>query len=340
MENKNTIFRWGVIGPGTIAHSFAKAVAGCPDACISAVASHNHAKAVLYAHEYHIPTVYDNYEKLVADREIDAIYVANTNPFHYESIIMCLNEKKPVLCEKPMVLNTTQMQNVISLARKNKVFLMEALWSRFLPIYRVVDQWIESGKIGEILMLKADFGFRRPEWKENARHIDPQNGGGALLDVGVYNIALACKYLGNDPIETVSCLTKFNTGTDDKSVVLLRYENERMAVLTNSLNVMMPHDAEILGSEGSIILPFHWRGQKATLIKYDQPFYPRIVESSDMDFEGQNGYQYEVMHAIKCIREGITESPMMTLEDSRAICKIMTDVRKAGGIRYPGFLGE
>jgi len=340
MDKKNTIFKWGVIGPGTIARSFAKAVAGCPDTCILAVASHNFDKAKLFAQEYNIPMIYDTYEKLVANCEIDAIYISNTNPYHFESIITCLNGQKPVLCEKPMTLNIDQMQNVITLARKNKVFLMEALWSRFLPIYRVVDQWIDSGKIGEILMVKADFGFRRPEWKENARHIDPQNGGGALLDVGVYNIALACKYLGNNPIETVSCLTKFHTGTDDKSVVILRYANEKMAVLTNSLNVMMPHDAEILGSEGSIILPFHWRGQKATLLNYDQPFYPRIIDSSEKDFEGQNGYQYEIIHAMTCIREGMAESPMMTLEDSYSICKITTEVRKAWGIRYPGFFGE
>jgi len=332
-------FNWGVIGPGRIAHKFADAVSNSPDARIFAVASRSIERADRYGDAWEIDCRYDNYEELAADPRIDAVYIATTHPQHYECIKLCLDNCKPVVCEKPLTMNTWQTEQVINLAREKNVFLMEAMWTRFLPVFRQVEKWLAEGLIGDVQMLHAAFGFANP-WTAEDRHVDLKTGGGALLDLGVYNIALACRLLGREPSEIASQAAMFPTGTDAKSSVLLRYQGGAMAVLTNALTVELPGDAVISGSKGSIRLPQHWRATKAELILPQLPPKTPVTTSFEAGFAGGNGYQFEVQEAMARIREGALESPLMPWADSLAISRIMTAVRRQWGMAYPDTPGE
>lgn len=333
------VLNWGVIGPGRIAHKFAAAVSICPDARIFAVASRSIERADRFGDAWEIDCRYDNYEELAADPRIDAVYIATRHPQHFDCIKMCLNNCKPVVCEKPLTMNAWQTEQVISLAREKKVFLMEAVWTRFLPAFRQVERWLAEGRIGEVEMIQADFGFANP-WVDEDRHVDLKNGGGALLDLGVYNLALACRLLGREPLDIKGQAVMFKSGADAKSSVLLRYPGGAMAVLAQALSVDLPGDAVISGSRGSIRLPKHWRSTRAELIMPQPPPAPPVVSVTDAGFDGGNGYQFEVQEAMARIRAGDLESPLMPLDDSMAISRIMTAVRHQWGLIYPDTPGE
>ena len=311
-------FNWGIIGPGKIANKFAEGLKACPGARVLAVASRSMDRADAFAEAHGIVRRYDRYEDLVADQDVDAIYIATTHPQHYENILLCLHGGKPVVCEKPLTMNAWQAEQVISLAREKKVFLMEALWSRFLPIYRQVAAWIDEGRIGDLQMLRAEFGFAAP-WSDSDRHVDINNGGGALMDVGVYNVALACSLLGCDPAEIASQAAMLHTGVDAKSTLLLRYSGGASAVLMNALTAQLPGEALISGSKGSILIPQHWRAQTAELILPQALPAQPLVEKATADFGDGNGYQYEILDAMARIQAGEQESPLMTLSDSLEI---------------------
>lgn len=333
------MFHWGIMGPGKIAKAFATAMKVVPNAKIGAVASHFIDKANAFADEFGIEKRYGNYEDFLADGDIDAVYIATTNPYHYDCIMACLNAGKPVMCEKPMCLNYKQTEAAIKLAREKGLFLMEAVWSRFLPVFKSVDTWLEQERIGRPELIKADFAFSAP-FPEDDRHVDLKNGGGALLDVGVYNLAFAMKYFGNEPAEVISCATKYKTGVDGKSTVILKYADGKMAVLTCAFTVVMAHDATIYGSGGSIYLHDFWHPTKAQLNKITRPFAPPEVEIAEAGFEDGNGYQYEIMEAIARIRAGELESPFISHADSLAMSRITTGLRKEWGVKYEGNYGE
>lgn len=337
------MFRWGLIGPGKIAQAFADAVAGMPDAEIAAVASRDLERAAAFAEKNGVRKAVGSYEALAQDPDIDAVYIANTNPAHYATILLCLDHGKHVLCEKPLCLNETQAELVLRVAKEQGLFLMEGIWSRCLPIHRKVEAMIADGTIGEVRMLKADIGFSAP-WPDDDRHVDPKNGGGALLDVGVYNLAFAVRHLGREPLEIKSIVSRFRTGVDERSTVLLQYPDGRSAVLTCAINVMMPHDASLYGTAGSIRMPFYWRGSEAEISRFGKPFTPPEISVEKAPFEKgagyDNGYGYEIAEAMRCIRAGLTESPLMPWADSLAISRIMTALRKEWNIRYDGQPGE
>lgn len=334
-----SVFHWGILGPGKIAHAFATAVKACPDTQIAAVASHAPEKAKAFAEEFGIGRYYGSYDELLADPAIDAVYISTTNPYHFDCIRRCLKAGKPVLCEKPMCLNETQTAEVVALAREKGLFLMEAVWSRFLPVFDRVDAWIREGKIGELELIQANFAFTAP-FPENDRHVDLQNGGGALMDVGIYNIALALQYFGNEPEEIISCATKYKTGVDGKSTAILRYKGGQMAVLTSGFTVVMAHDATIYGTGGNIYLKDFWHPVTAQLNRFLRPFTPPEVELAEAGWGEGNGYQYEVLEAMARIRAGEVESPRMSHADSLAISRIMTGLRQSWGIAYKGNYGE
>ena len=332
-------FTWGIMGPGNIAHSFAKAFEVIDNGQIGAVASHNLEKAQAFAQEFGIGKAYGNYEDFLADASIDAVYIATTNPYHFDCIMQALRAGKPVLCEKPMCLNETQAKEAIALAEEKGLFLMEAVWSRFLPIYKQVDQWVADKEIGDIDIIKADFAFSAP-FPPTDRHVDPKNGGGALLDVGIYNLALALKYLGDEPSEIISGAEKYSTGVDGKSSVILKYADGKMANLTCAFTTVMDHTATIYGTAGSITLPGFWHGTDATLAKILKPFTPPELTQAHADFEGGNGYQYEIREAMARIQAGDKESPVMSHKNTLALARIMTGLRKAWGVKYDGYYGE
>jgi len=321
-------FKWGIIGLGKIANKFATAMIDTPGAEIAAVADVTQELADAFADKYSIPKRYDNCKALAADPELDAVYIAVPNPFHYENIMLCLQNNKPVLCEKPFTLNAKEAKIAINYAREHKIFLMEAVWTRFLPVYEKVREWIKSGLIGDIRMLKADIGFFVP-WPEGDRHINPALGGGSLLDVGTYNVALASWVFGRKPERIVSMAQLGKTGIDEQATLILDYGAPQMAVLTSSLIVDTLHDATIFGSKGSIHLKDFWRATTAVLSVKGAPF----TETFYRPFT--NGFEYEIMAVMKCIEDGMTECPLNTLDESLIYSEILDEARTQWGLEYP-----
>jgi predicted dehydrogenase len=326
-----TMIRWGIIGLGAIARKFASDLAYVPDARLVAVGSRSLAKATAFAAEFTAARAYASYQELIADREVDAIYVATPHPMHRADAISCLEGGKAVLCEKPFAVNHGELERVIAVARHARVFLMEAMWTRFLPAMVRVREWIAGGAIGDPRMLSADFGFRCA-WDPASRLLDPALGGGALLDVGVYTVALAQQLFG--PPERIAGLATIGaTGVDEQSAFIFAHAHGRLSVLSCAVRTATPQEARIDGENGRITIPAFWHATTARLAASDRN------EQIETPFPG-NGYQYEAIEVGRCLRAGLLESPAMTHGESLHIMRTMDELRRQWGLRYPGEGGK
>jgi len=233
-----------------------------------------------------------------------------------------------VLCEKPFTINAQQAETVIQAARASGKFVMEGMWTRCFPVVREIIRRIQSGELGEIRYLQADFGFR-PEFNPTSRLFAPELGGGALLDVGVYPVALAFLVLGA-PTQIVSHATLGATGVDELCSMLFRYDNGAQAVLSASLQVEMPKQANICGTLARIHMPAPWwKPSEAYLMRNDG-----TTEHLLYPYEG-DGLQFEIRHVHDCLRQGLTESPWMSLDETLAIMRVLDTLRAQWGVRYP-----
>jgi dihydrodiol dehydrogenase / D-xylose 1-dehydrogenase (NADP) len=320
-------FRWAVMGPGKIAHQFAKALAGVPGAVLYAVGSRDIDRARAFAAEYKAEAVYGSYEELVRDGNVDAVYIATPHVMHCDNAVLCLERGIPVLCEKPISINARFERRMAQAARSNSAFLMEAMWSRFLPAARHARSLIESGAIGEPRMLSADFSFSAPP-DPASRLFDPALAGGGLLDVGCYVMALSSMVFGPHPVETAAFAHIGSTGVDEHAALLLKYPGGGISSLTCGVHAVGSGDAHIMGTEGHITLSPFWKAESVRVVKgqdvEDIPF-PFIV----------NGFEYEIMEVMDCVRKGLIESPLMPLDESVAIMETMDDIRRSWGLEYP-----
>lgn len=321
--------RWGILGTGHIANEFATGLQAIPDAVIQAVGSRTQASADAFADKYAIANRHASYDALVNDPEVDAIYVATPHPMHKDNTILCLRAGKAVLCEKPFTVNLAEAKEVVVVARETGQFCMEAMWTRFLPVYDQVRQWIADDAIGEIRMLQADFGFRA-DADEAGRLLDPAMAGGSLLDVGIYPISLASMLFGKQPDKMVSLAHLSETGVDEQGVYLFQYDGGAMAVLSGAVLTDTPWEATIMGTKGWIRVerPF-WNARTATLqVGEDAPV---TVTPDTME----NGYNYEAMAVMDCMRKGLREHPRMPLDESIALMETMDALRAQWGMTYP-----
>ena len=322
------MFNWGIIGPGGIAHRFAQSVEAIDGACIYAVASRSKDKALAFADKYGAQKSFGSYEELAQCPEVDAVYISTTNPFHHEPAICCLEHKKPVLCEKPLTLNAKMAQEMMDAARKNDTFLMEAMWTRFLPAMVQVRKWLEDGAIGTPRLFDASFCVKfDPD--PNSRLMSPDQGGGALLDLGIYPLSFAAMVFGTkyDKISSAGYLT--DTGVDEHTVILLKYPKGEIAKITCSLSTSPPHIAYIIGTEGHIEIENFWAADNAKLIKGG-----KVADSVNFDYEGQ-AFKYEAMEVAKCVTQGKIQSDIMPWDESLDLMKIMDFAREEMGLKYP-----
>src|SRR5512143_911116 len=220
----NRRFNWGILGPGRIAHQFAEGLKVIEDAALYAVASTNLERAKAFAEQYAGQKIYDSYAALVNDPQVDAIYIATPHRFHFDNALQCLKSGKPVLCEKPLTVNAAEAQQLIETARANKVFLMEALWTRYLPIYQPIRQWLDDKRIGDLCLLVSTFGFNVPKESKD-RWLNPELAGGTLLDMGVYPIAVSQWVMEQTPQFVSAQAYLGSTGVDELTTVLLKYPN-------------------------------------------------------------------------------------------------------------------
>lgn len=322
--------RWGILAPGNIATKFATGMQTVPQAQLYAVASRNKARAEAFAAEFEIPHAYDSYEALLQNPDVDAVYVAPPHAFHHQLTLLALQHGKPVLCEKPLAINAPQVEEMLSLAERKGLFLMEAVWSRFLPVWVQIRQWLAEDRIGDVRMVMADFCFRSSTWELTDRKFNPDLAGGALLDIGIYPVQLACMLFGHHPVDVQSTAHPAATGTDMSSAYLLRYAGGELAVLSSSFEVDGPKEAVIIGTKGRIRVPLFWRGDQAIL-------ETEGGENEVFDFPyASSGLQYQAVHMMECLAQGLTESPIMSHDHSRGLIRLMDQMRAQWGLKYPG----
>lgn len=325
MERK---IRWGILGAGNIAHKLATGFEAVEDGKLIAVGSRSIEKANEFADKFDIPKRYGSYEELVFDPEVDVIYVATPHTFHKEHTLMSLNAGKGVLCEKPIAVNAKEVKEMVECAQRNDAFLMEAMWTRFLPVYYKVEEWLEQGLIGDVRILTADFGFRS-DFNPEGRLFDPNLAGGALLDVGVYLVSLASLMMRGKPSNIASMANLGMTGVDEQSAMILGYDEGKMAILYTAIRTNTKHEARIIGSKGSIYLPSFWNTTTAILEIPGQ-------ENQILDIpHDANGYCYQVREVNRCIREGKIQSSRMPWEESIDIMETLDSIRAQWGLKYP-----
>ena len=324
---KRDLFKWGIIGPGRIAHRFAKAFAVIDDVVVHAVASRDRKRADEFAGTYQASRVYDSYANLAEDPEVDAIYIATPHRFHFENTMTCLDAGKPVLCEKPLTVNALEAKKLIDTSRDKKVFLMEALWTRYLPVYQEIRRWLDDGLIGEVKLLTSTFSFRVPRNLED-RLLNHELAGGALLDIGVYNIAISQWAYQRNPQSFTAWSFLGKTNVDEMTTVHLHYENDAVSQFTAGLLVNGVNDFFIYGADGYIrIHPMFWDATRATLATSER-------EVTLTKPYRATGFEYQVEEATKCIREGSLESPRMTHADTLANMSLMDQIRERVGLKY------
>lgn len=326
-------FNWGIIGPGKIAHQFAQDITQMDNARISAVASRSEERATAFAKQYGAPYAYGSYEALLECPELDAVYIATPHSHHYKHTLLCLNAGVPVLCEKAFALNHRQAQEMVATARREGVFLMEALWTRFLPTTQKILELIRSDTVGRIHAVKADFGFKA-HFDPESRLFNPELAGGALLDIGLYPVFLAYLILGN-PDQVLAAARIGPTGVDEELGIIMQYADgdspsARMAHLHATLRANTKTEAFLYGEKGTI----HWH------TRWHEPSNFSLIGEDGRPhnhyFEWQtNGYSYEAQEVMRCIADGKTESELWPLDRSLELMGILDRIRVEIGLQYP-----
>ncbi|MFM7221967.1 MAG: Gfo/Idh/MocA family protein [Bacteroidota bacterium] len=321
---------WGILACGKIARKFASDLKHVEGAVLHAVASSSLERAQAFAKDFPATHVLGSYQDLVNLPDLDVIYVASPHSHHHEHTLLCLNHGKAVLCEKAFAINHRQASEMIALARSRKVFLMEALWTRFLPHYQKVREMIAEGLLGELKGVNANFGFK-PVEPVAPRLFDPALGGGALLDIGIYPVFLAQSILGV-PDKTQASMNPAATGVDEQCSISFHYNNGRSANLFATLASNLETDADIFGTKGRIRLTSRFYEPSATI-----QYYPGIVDTRTLvgvDREAGFGYQFEARHVQECLEEGKTESPIWSLDHTLDLMKTLDRIRTAMGLKY------
>ncbi len=321
------MINWGIIGTGNIAHKLASDMQYVSDGCLYAVASRSQQKANSFAQEFGIPKAYESYEKLAADPDVQAVYIATPHSDHYASTLMILRNNKAVLCEKPLAVNAQQAKEMVRVARENNVLLLDALWSVFLPGMLKVQEWISAGLIGELKLISSEFGFTS-EVNPDGRLYDPGLAGGALLDIGIYTILLPYWIYQSKP-ERLEALSKMtDTGVDEQTGILMSFPGGRIAQSTCGISIPLKNNSTIYGTKGYIHMPEYWKAQKICLKS----------ENKEELFEDKRpswGYDFEVREVNRLIKEGKKESSIVSYKKSIELIEILDETRAKIGLKYP-----
>ena len=299
-----------------------------PDAEISSVASRDMVTAKDFADMHGIPKAHGSYKALAEDPDVDVVYIGTPHTFHLENSVLCMKGGKSVLCEKALTINAREAERMIAVAKEENVFLMEAMITRHVPLMKKVQNWVKSGRIGEVRMLQASRCARR-EFEPSARHLNPELGGGSLLDVGVYVISFASMIFGKAPESVFGFGHIGDYGSDEQGVALLKYDKGEIANLSFALRTNGVNEAYIYGTEGHIkIHEIFAVPTKATLVIGKKEI--EVIE--EPIFVG--GLVNEAEEVMRCMKAGLKESPFMPLEESLQIMRIMDEIRAPWGLKY------
>ncbi|GAB3999251.1 Gfo/Idh/MocA family oxidoreductase [Spirosoma daeguense] len=319
--------RWGILGPGRIAHKFAQDLLTVPDAQLYAVASSDQQRADEFASQYGVPHAFGNYAALLTLPDLDVVYVATPHVKHHEHVLMLLNGGVAVLGEKPFAMNSQQVREMVDTSRAKSIFLMEALWSRFMPSIQYALQLAESGRIGKVVSIKADFGFKAPFLPEK-RLFNKELGGGSLLDIGIYPLFLAYLFLGK-PTTIKASATFGSTDIDEQCGMVLTYADGQLALLDSTLLAATDCVGLIQGESGQIRIHNRFHESKSVTLQRENE-EPVISHFERSTF----GYDFEIQHVMQCLADGKTESPLWSLDDSLNLMELLDAVRAEAGIVY------
>ncbi|KAJ8247940.1 hypothetical protein GJAV_G00252330 [Gymnothorax javanicus] len=327
--------RWGICGAGKISHDFAVAMKtlSAGNHKIDAVASRTLKNAEEFAEKHGIPKAYGSYEEMAKDPEIDIVYVGVIHPQHLPAAQLFLRAQKNVLCEKPLAMNSREVKQLIASARDNNVFLMEAIWSRCFPVYKELCRSLAEGAVGEVKIVTANFGLPPLHIPNRVKN---ELGGGALLLIGVYCLQFALMVFKGERPESVHATgVRLETGVDESMVVVLKFSENRMAICSCSIAVMMSNDATICGTKGTIRVPSPMWCPTRLEVNGQESQYPLPEPSMPLNFTNSTGLRYEAEEVRHCLLKGLKESPLMSLEESVLLHEIMDEARRQVGVVYP-----
>ncbi len=324
------VIRWGILGTGKIAKAFAIALQDTPGAKLAAVASRSVDSATKFGVEHGAERFHGSYQALADDPEVDVIYIGTPHPMHHENALMCLHGGKGVLVEKSFTMNRRQAEDIINLARQKKLFVMEAMWTRFMPAVVEAKRIVDSGEIGVPANVSADFGFNADVGPEH-RLFAPELGGGALLDLGIYPLSMASFFLG--PVTGVKAQAEMGaTGVDVQTAFTLMHKDGGVSSCACSLRSRTPTELTISGTKGFLRLHdrFH-NTETITVTLVDGA--SRSERTINLPRSG-NGYTHEAQEVGRCIRAGLIESPVMPHEETLSIMGTLDDIRAQIGLKY------
>lgn len=320
--------RFGIVGTGCIAHRFAEAVKNVPSAELVAVASRKQETADKFADEFDIPLRFSNYEAMANSPEIDAAYIAVPHSAHKDCSCLMMNGGKHVLCEKPMAINLREATEMFRCAEENHVFLMEAMWARFVPGTVRLLALVKSGILGDILGVEGAFCYAMDEDEMDHHVFKACHGGGALLDVGVYGLNFASWYLGKN-VRHISAEASLLDGVDTHTGMLIRYESGAIADLSAAILVRKPNEGAIYGTKGYARMNRFYAPQEFTIHLYDGK-----EETLRLPYQG-NGFEEQISHMCDCVSKGLTKSPVHSPDQTLFITEQMDTIRKIIGVQYP-----
>lgn len=322
-------YKWGILAPGKMSAKFTSGLKLLDNVELYAVGSRDKSRAEQFARDHGYKKFYGSYEELVNDREVDVIYIASPHSHHMEHTLMCLKNKKAVVCEKAFALNSSEVKKMINEAEKQKVFLMEALWPPFQPIYVKTRKLLESGEPGKILHLNAHFSFQAP-FIPTDRKFNLELGGGSLLDIGIYPVIDALYFLGV-PSEILAKASFTETGSEDTISIIFGYEDGRIANLYSSFRTNGGIGCDLLCENGNL----SFSRQRDMSQQLEVAINGKENEVYSLLPDGM-GYQFEAMDVMKCLDKGKLQSDIVPLSFSINLMETLDRIRKAAGIVFPG----
>ena len=321
-------YNWGILGTGNIAHKFAHALMLLDNTNLYAVGSRDTDKAAKFASEFGFRKHYGSYEELVADPGVEIVYISSPHSHHLQHTLLALRNGKHVICEKPMSITAAEVKTMTDEAKKQGLFLMEALWPPFQPSYLKAAEILKSGKMGRLIHMRGKFAFISP-YDPELRTYNPGLGGGSLLDIGIYPIMDILRYMG-EPQSIVASAIFSPTGADESTSMIFKFSDGRLAEAYSSFTNMAGVSTEFNCEKGNLILSRGNDRAQHLLIEYPNDREDRIFTPA------AQGYQHEAMEVMNCLEKGLTESPVVPLSFTLALARTLDAVRKKAGIKYPG----
>jgi len=321
-------YKWGILAPGKMSAKFTKGLQLLDNVELYAVGSRDKERAMIFAEEFGFKKHYGSYEELASDKDVDIIYVASPHSHHYEHVMLCLKNRKAVLCEKAFALTTPEAEEMIAEAHKQKVFLMEALWPPFQPMYIKTKEIFDSGAAGKIIHLNARFGFQAP-YNPTDRKFNLDLGGGSLLDIGIYAVIDALWFMGV-PDEITAVASFAETGSEDSISIIFKYKDGRMANLYSSFRTAAGIGCDLLCEKGNLLF--------SRARDMSQCLSVAINGEGKRDYsllpDGM-GYQFEAEEVMRCLDEGRLESNVVNHEFTLNLMRTLDRIREVAGIEFP-----